>query len=152
MATTHTYANGAGAYFRYGVGSTPTTAGSTETGIDEGGTTVRLDSFTVVEDIPGEAGSPIGSSCGDAGSAGIVNYSGTFAGRVLLQGFDDKQEELFSTEAIYLNRSIIRASTKVFYKGPIILSGRSVDASGGSVIAFSGNWMGADGFHFTPTS
>lgn len=152
MATTHTYANGAGAYLRYGVGSTPTTALSTEIGLDEGGTTVRLDSFTVVEDIPGEAISPIGSSYGEAQSAGIVNYSGTFAGRVLLQGSSDEQAELFSTEAMYLNRTIIRASTKVFFRGPIILSGRSIDASGGSVVAFSGNWMGADGFRFKATS
>ena len=141
MATTHTYANGAGAYLRYGITDT-----------DGSGTTIRLDSFTVAEDIPGEAISPIGASYGEAQSAGITNYSGSLSGRVLLQGFADEQDDLFSTKAMYLTRTIIRASTKVFFKGPIILSGRSIDASGGSVVAFSGNWMGADGFHFTTTS
>ena len=62
MATTHTYSGGKNTYIYYK------------------GDKMAMDSFTVAEDIPGEAISNVGDSYGDAGSAGIILYSGSFSG------------------------------------------------------------------------
>lgn len=135
MATTHTYSGGKNTYIYYK------------------GEKMAMDSFTVAEDIPGEAISNVGDSYGDAGSAGIIMYSGSFSGRLLVQGSTNEQSAILaSSNAIAATSAVFKCSSKVAYKGKIILTGRSVDASGGSVVSVSGNWMGADGFKYVTST
>lgn len=135
MATTNTYSGGKNTYFYYK------------------GSTLKMDSFTVVEDIPGEDISAVGSSYGEAGSAGIIKYSGSFSARLLLQGSTNEQSAILaSSNAIALTSAVFKASSKVAYKGKIILTGRNIEAAGGSLVKVSGNWLGGDGFKFVSST
>ena len=131
MATTHSYSGGRNTYFYYK------------------GTKMLMDAFSVAEEIPGESIANVGDSYGDAASAGIISYSGSFSARLLINGATTEQSAILaSSNAIVPTSAVFKCSSKVAYKGKIILTGRSVDASGGAVVKVSGNWMGSDGFKF----
>ena len=142
MADTYTYAGARGSYFKY----TPTTAG---------GTThkARVDDFSIVIDYPAESITPVGSSIGDAGSAKIVSYSGSFNARLLVSGSSLAQQRLFGSTNDILTPTYARfeCASKSRYVGPIILSNITVNAAGAAVVKYSGSWNGADGFAYSDT-
>ena len=136
MADTFTYSGGKNTYFYYK------------------GIKCRMDSFTVVADSPAEQIAPIGSSLGDAGSAGIVSYSGSFAARLLVKGKSTGGHTniLASSNAFLPTSAVFRQSSNVAYKGKILLTNKSVEAAGGAVVKFTGSWVGCDGFKYVTSS
>lgn len=140
MADTYTYSGGKNASFRY----KGTTAWRS----------VRLDSFSVVKDMPAESIPPVGSSLGDAGSCGCVSYSGSFSGRLVSGGHSTAghADLLKSSKAFTPTSAVFRCSSNVFYKGPILLNSVSLDAAGGAVIKMSGGWVGCNPFNYSLTS
>ena len=140
MADTYTYSGGANTYFKY----RGTTAWRT----------CRLDDLSVVADMPAEAVAPVGSSLGDAGSGGIVSYSGSFNARLVAKGKSTAghADLLLSSKSFTPTSAIFRCSSNVFYKGRILISNLSIDAAGGAVVKFSGSWHGCGNFKYQVTS
>ena len=118
------------------------------------GVKCRFDDFSVVADMPAESISPVGSSVGDAGSAGIVSYSGTFNARLLVKGkTTGGHTNILATSNAFLPTSaVIKCSSNVIYKGKILLNNLTVNSAGGSVVKFSGGFLGCDGFKYQTSS
>lgn len=132
MADTYTYSGGVNAYFKYGSRK------------------MRLDDFSVVADMPTEGITPVGSSLGDAASAGIVSYSGTFNARLLVKGktTGGHADILLSSKSFTPTSAVVKLSSNVCYKGKILINNLSQDAAGGAVIKLSGSWMACGGFDY----
>lgn len=132
MADTYTYSGGVNAYFKYGSRK------------------MRLDDFSIAADMPAEQFAPVGSSLGDAGSAGIVSYSGSFNARLLVKGktTGGHADILLSSKSFTPTSAVIKLSSNVCYKGKILITNISHDISGGAVIKISGSWMGCGGFDY----
>ena len=113
------------------------------------GDTIRLDQFSVVEDIPGEAWAPIGSSRGDAASAGVVLLSGSFGGRLLNQktGTSNQHMIMYSSNHVTPSSAVITIDTEMAYTGDIIITGMNYEVSGGAVSKVSGSFLACYGFN-----
>jgi len=136
MADTYTYSGGANTYMYYK------------------GHKARLDDFSVTVDTPVEGISPVGSSVGDAGSAGIAIYSGSFNARLLVKGkTTGAHADIFlSSVSMTPTSAVFRCSSNVAYKGKILVSNKTVNAAGGAVVKFSGSWNGCDGFRYVTST
>jgi hypothetical protein len=132
MADTYTYSGGANTYMYYK------------------GKKMRLDDFSVVADMPVETILPVGSSLGDAGSAGIVSYSGSFNARLVVKGKSTAGHTnmLLSSNSFTPTSAVFKCSSNVAYKGKILVSNLSIDAAGGAVVKFSGSWNGCGNFDY----
>ena len=142
MADTYTYAGGYRAKVVITTLSTDSTAVMT---------TARLDGFTVVADSPAEQIAAITSSLGDAGSAGIISYSGTFNARLLNKNFSTRGHAFLLGSSNTAVPTLIEfyTSSKDKYDGPVVLTNLSIDGAGAAVVKFSGSWVGCDSFEYS---
>ena len=136
MADTYTYSGGANTYFKYKTHK------------------LYIDDFSVVADMPVENTTPVGSSLGNAGSAGIVKYSGSFSGRFPVKGKTTGgwTDLLASSVSVAPTSAVIKCSSITAYKGKVLLSNVSIDAAGGSVVKASFAWTGCGGFDFATST
>jgi len=129
-------------------GTTYQYAGGNKASLVYAGDTIRLDDVNIVEDIPGEAISPIGDSYGDAASAGIVMISGSFNGRLLnaKTGSSNQHAIMMSSNQTAKTAATLNISTDLSYSGDIIITGANYTAAGGAVAKISGSFLGCQDF------
>ena len=129
-------------------GTTYQYAGGNKASLVYAGDTIRLDEISIVEDIPGEAISPIGSSLGDAGSAGITMISGSFSGRLLAAktGSSNQHAIMLSSNQKAKTSATLTITTDLIYTGDIIITGMNYDNSGGALAKLSGSFLGCQDF------